>query len=190
MKTVYLMIFICIVALVSCKQKTTNNTTKISTIDKYPFVEFDSIVLISIDSKDFADAIDSIYIYNNHAVVNNYMKDSINYSARTCNKEDISRVIDFFNKKSTWNIEIDVACEPIFRNAIVCYNKSKLVATTLICFDCQLFLFQPAKPHNDDDIFIEDVKIIKDVFEKNGLKAKHVFEQSIVPPPPQPPKSN
>ena len=76
----------------------------------------------------------------------------------------------------------------IFRNAILCYNKSKLVSTTLICFDCQIFLFQPTKSNNDDDIFIEDIKMIKDVFEKNGLKAKHVFEQTIVSPPPPPPK--
>ncbi len=156
--------------------------------DKYPFVEFDSMCLISIDSKDFADAIDSIYIENNHALINDYMQKPLAYNSQTCNQNDIKSIIDFFSKKSIWNSEIAVACEPIFRNAILCYNKSKLVSTTLICFDCQIFLFQPTKSNNDDDIFIEDIKMIKDVFEKNGLKAKHVFEQTIVSPPPPPPK--
>lgn len=182
MKAVYPIIFICIVAIVSCKQKTTNNATKVNIIDKYPFVEFDSMCLISIDSKDFADAIDSIYIENNHALINDYMQKPLAYNSQTCNQNDIKSIIDFFSSNSQW--EYDVACEPIFRNAILCYNKSKLVATTLICFDCQMFLVQPSEPNHGVEIFREDVKVIKDVFEKNGLKAKHVFEQPIVPPPP------
>ncbi|HUM53360.1 MAG TPA: hypothetical protein PK431_16165 [Chitinophagales bacterium] len=150
---------------------------------KYPFVEFDSMCLISIDSKDFADAIDSIYVENNHALINDYMHKPLNYSSRTCKQNDIKSIIDFFSSNSKY--EYDVACEPIFRNAILCYNKSKLVATTLICFDCQVFLFQPCKTNTDCTPFIEDIKIIKDVFEKNGLKAKHAFEQPIVPLPPR-----
>ena len=187
MKAVYPIIFICIVAIVSCKQKTTNNATKVSIIDKYPFVEFDSMCLISIDSKDFADAIDSIYYYDvgsNNLIVSNYMKKPFTYNFKTCNANDIKIITDFFKVDSIWQYENDVACAPVYRNAIVWFNNSKIVATTLICFDCQMFSFEPFKTGLDYYLFIEDIKVIKNVFEMNGLKTKHVFEQSIVPPPP------
>lgn len=193
MKVHYSIIFFCLLIVAACNTKTTNKSTENKIEDKYPFVEFDSMLLISIDSKDFYEQIDSVYNYglgSNHLIVSNYMKKPLEYSAHTCSNEDISKIIDFLSVDSIWKYENDVACAPMYRNAIVCYNKHKLVATTLICFDCQMFLFQPTKPNNDDDIFIEDIKIIKDVFEKNGLKAKHVFDQPEVSPPPPPSKSN
>ena len=174
MRKVYSIIFLSIITVVACNTKTSKNKVQ----NEYPFVEFDSMCLISIDSKDFAEAIDSLYKDNNHLIVSDYMKRLLKYSSHTCNEVDKYRIINFFTKKSVWNSDIDVACEPIYRNAIICYNKSKLVATTLICFDCQLFLFQPTKHNRNSDLFIEDILVIKDVFEKNGLKAKHIFNSS------------
>lgn len=191
MRIVYLISLLFSITVVSCNTKTTNKTAvkevenKIQ--DSYPFVEFDSMFLISIDSKDFLEEIDSVYNYDlgsNHLIVSNYMKKPLEYSSHTCNQKDIDNILNFFNKKSIWNSEIAVACAPIFRNAIVCYNKHKIVATTLICFDCQTFLFQPTKPNSDDDFFIENILVIKDVFERNGLIAKHVFDIAGPQPPP------
>ena len=62
MRIVYLISLLFSITVVSCNTKTTNKTAvkevenKIQ--DSYPFVEFDSMFLISIDSKDSKDSKD------------------------------------------------------------------------------------------------------------------------------------